>query len=210
MPTGDHVYRFVDFGVTAAHVESMVPGTTTIVSVVVSPLRYCDVRLSDGSADPEADIAAGMLDVGFVLLEVDPQLGAIQVPAQILPSKLGADAAVINFGASWVDVFSTDITTKGGSRLAAIGAPIFSCTLGGEYRLLIDGGSFSPGTVLVDPIALALESRKPYPVQSPVEIPATANYTTYTVKLQAQATILTGTVTPKKDSALSLFEYRGI
>jgi hypothetical protein len=121
---------------------------------------------------------------------------------QFQHSALTEDASAIS-PTAWTDVLVVEVDSFGDTRLDIVGTPILGCTIGGGYRLLIDGGGFS-SEILVDEISLELLSRKAYRTQAVVVLPG-GDEVTYTVKLQARATIL-GSVTPRAGSVLRVLE----
>lgn len=116
---------------------------------------------------------------------------------------LDADASAINT-TTWTTVLSRQVATDGDTFLEIEADMQAGVTLGGNMRLLINGGSFS-NEELATASFPALGGNSPGSLEAYVELSASAQI--YTVALQAQAITL-GSVTPRAGSAMDIAEKR--
>lgn len=122
--------------------------------------------------------------------------------------KLSADAAAITYVAQWVAVVSRQLSSRGATTLEVKGMLIgaVSALGGAAMRVLITGGSFT-NEELFDPIAMpVLSGNESVQCTTFVDLPETETMTTYTITMQAQATVIAGSVTPKKGTTLIVEE----
>jgi hypothetical protein len=197
-------YTYENQGVTAAYLAQQVPGTGTVSPAV--PARLQTITWDETYKD---DLDYAMASAGWVFAYEGVSPPALTI-AQIQPTFLAADASLILVASGWVDVLTKTITTIGGtsigSQITALGAPAIGV---GQARLVVDGGSYSNQVMGAAAYDIPLTSQGGVAFHIPTPIPDTSpNLTTYTFKLQMQATGILGTLTPRKGTGLTLLEYR--
>lgn len=174
-------------------------GEGEVVGNPVEPAQY--VLRDLGTESLLTDLDTEMKRGGFVRsddsLDVPPSL------LQIQRSMLSADASAINNAAGWVDVRSFSISSEG-STVLELDAPCqFGVLIGGQVRLIINGGSMSNVVLRARDLA-ALAGNTDGDIRTYVELPSGSQL--YTVSLQASASAL-GSVTPRAGCSLTAKEY---
>lgn len=191
-----HRYRLN--GPTDSYLEQFL-GVGAVIGGPVAPSAYALRELDSESLLTDLDFE--MARAGFV--RDDSSLELPISTLQVKRAKLSSDAAGIA-GASYATVLSVSLTTRGGTVLELRGSVVASVVLGGNTRIVIDGGAFSDQVVLScsHPIlSNAFGGGDTY-----ISIPATENATSYDIRVEC-ASVALGTLTPRAGSALIATEY---
>lgn len=191
-----HTFRFN--GPTEYMLEQPL-GPTIAEAGPATPVMYSVVDLGDGSL--LTDLIAEMAKAGWTY--VGQESRSVPSLLQAHRSKLTADASAINAAAGWADVLSVEVDSGGSSALEILGSLQAGVTLGGQLRVVIDGGSFSDAIIAMQDLQ-ALAGNAPGHLSTYVDLPSGDE--TYAVKLQASAAAL-GSVTPRAGSSLIVKEY---
>lgn len=197
-------YTYKAAGVTAAYLAQQIPGSGSVADAV--PAAFQTITWDETYKD-DLDFAMASKGYEYAYEGASPPAKAIM---QIVPSFLAADASSIAVASGWVDVKTATLTTLGGTsvgaQVTAVGAP----TLGvGQARLVVDGGQYSNavrGATAYD-IPVSAQGCAAFHIPTPIN-DTSPNETTYTFKLQMQATGALSAVVPRAGSGFTLVENR--
>lgn len=188
-----HVYQFVGPS------NSVVSGATGVLvsGGAIAPLIKREWTIANDENKPDLDSALAIF--GWV-----PSAAPLpMVELAHARVRLTSDGAAIPFAAGWVSVIDLPITTEfAGSTLRVIASMLGSVTLGGQMRIMIDGGGYD-NAALIDPISLPVLTTVGVAWCGSVDAPTVA---TYTIRLQASGTIALSSVTPQAGCSLEIDE----
>ena len=198
------IHTFQRRGVTDDYLSSQVPeGATTYP---VRPPSYQEVEPTNEAYLEDLKYAMKGEGWDYYGAGSAPQARAIK---QIANASLASDGDSISVNLGWQDIgLEVEITTKGATAILVVSSVLAGIAIGGQTRVLIDGGSFS--NAIVGPDAAdypVLSGRATAPFTTVLAIPSTASETTYTIRCQVQAVGLFSIATPRKGSTLVVSEY---
>jgi len=206
MPT----YRYKTIGVTQSQIQNILSVGTTVSVSSTMPESFQDVTIND--SNELSNLTDYMSSVGYSFSESSPEVSAAKSILQIQSNRLTSNLATINVGAGFVDVLSLDIKSKGNSAFGIVASLSATVLVGGSIRITINGGTFSNQVLMGQALPVLGGGGASFTV--PLIIPSSTSYTTYTVKLQAQAIGLLASVSvdaatnPGSSGAtLVVFEY---
>lgn len=197
-------YTYKRLGVTTSSLSQEVPGTGSAGALV--PTGYQTITWDETYKD---DLDAAMVTKGFEYAyegEAPPAKSVMQ----IVPKFLAADASSIPVANGWTDVLSETLTTLGDTSVGAQVTAVASPSVGvGQARLLVSGGAYSNtvrGATAYD-IPISAQGCAAFHVPTPIA-DTSPDATTYTFKLQMQATGILGSVVPRAGTGFTLVENR--
>jgi hypothetical protein len=202
---GTHTFR--QQGVTDQYLGNQVPAAFKCTAGQAVPIVFQPVTIDDEDGLP--DLIGAMESAGWTYdHEGDPTVA--KTIAQIVPNALVSDASSIPVASGWVDVLSSTLTTLGNSsvgvQVSAVGNPSVGV---GQARVIVNGGDFTDMVVGATAYDIPTSSQGVASFNAPRTIPDTSpTPTTYTFKLQMQATGGGGAVVPRAGTVMSLIEYR--
>jgi hypothetical protein len=202
---GIHTYRMQ--GVSDEYLATQIASPTTAEVSEALPIIYQSVDLSDDASLD--DLTAGMNWQGWVYaFPGTPPLA--KTILQMISEGLSSDASQIGVGDGWVDVVTCDLTTFGGSSVGVQATAVGSVGVGpGQARVKVDGGAFSDLVIGATYYELGVLTRATVSFHFPRPLADTSpSQTTYTFKLQMQATGVLGTVTPRVGTFMTLVEAK--
>jgi hypothetical protein len=198
-----HVYRFQLLGIVAAQIIAMV-GPPDAVGAIC-PAAFQDITIDDSRLP---DLLAFMAEAGYSLVATDPTAAATKTILRSAANVLPGDGAAILTAANWQDIgVSISLTTEGGTSLGLQVTGIANSSANeGQMRVVANGGVYS--NTVVGPTAFSFAALQFAAASGhvPLALPSGPT-TTYSFKLQMQATALISSITPRKGCALSAFEY---
>ncbi len=202
---GTHTYRQI--GVSADYLATQISSAYTATPQQAVPITYQSIDLSDDVALD--DLTAAMNYVGWEYDHAGVAVVAKTI-AQIIPSALVSDASSIPVASGWVDVLTGSISTPGGSSVGVQVTAVANPSVGvAQVRVIVNGGSFSNTVIGATAYDIPISSQATIGFNAPTSIPDTSpTNTTYTFKLQMQATGVLGSVVPRAGTVMSLIEYR--
>lgn len=198
------VYRYKRRGVTADQFDNVV-GTTPTAVGLLSPSAFQDLTYD---ADFHTGAVAEMAAMGWEFVVEAPPAGTPLMVAQTSLATLASNSSSIPVASGWTDVsgLSVSLTTIGGTKMRVrVEAAPASIAIGGAFRALINGGSFS--NQVVQTLDFKLSLGQPRMFNAEVTIPSTSG-TTYTVRVQAQGVgVLSSVSLEAIVSSLAVTEY---
>lgn len=197
-------YTYKRLGVTTASLSQEVPGSGSAGALV--PTGYQTITW-DESYKSDLDFAMAAQGFEYAYEGTSPPAKSIM---QIVPKFLAADASSIPVAAGWTDVLTETLTTLGGTSVGAQVTAVASPSVGvGQARLLVSGGAYSNtvrGAAAYD-IPITSQGIAAFHVPTPIA-DTSPNETTYTFKLQMQASGILGTIVPRAGTGFTLVENR--
>ena len=197
-------YTYKRIGVTNEFLTS-VPGTGGPAGLLV-PTGFQTIPWDENY---KADLDWSMLTQGFIYAYegIAPPAKSVM---QIVTKFLAADASSIPVANGWTDVLTETLTTLGGTSVGAQVTAVASPSVGvGQARLLVSGGAYSNtvrGATAYD-IPISGQGCVAFHVPTPIA-DTSPDATTYTFKLQMQATGILGSVVPRAGTGFTLVENR--
>lgn len=197
-------YTYKWSGVTSTYLGQQVPGEGSVASSV--PIVLQTITWDETYKE---DLDAAMDSKGWIYV-YEGTAPAAKAVMQIVPAFLLADASSIAVASGWADVLSANLTTLGGTSVGAQVSAVGNPDVGvGQARLLVNGGAYSNsvrGATAYD-IPISAQGIAAFHVPTPIA-DTSPNATTYTFKLQMQATGALATIVPRAGTGFTLVEYK--
>lgn len=196
-------YTYQRKGVSLATLEQHVPGTGSVSDLV--PAAFQTITW-DETYKADLDWAMSQQGMIYAYEGIAPPAKSVM---QIVPSFLAVDASAIAVAVGWTDVLSATLTTLGGTSAGAQITAVANPSVGvGQARLIVNGGAYSNEVRGATAYDIPLSAQGCAAFHVPTSLAASPNETTYTFKLQMQATGILGSVVPRAGTTFTLVEYR--
>lgn len=197
-------YTYQRTGVDLATLQQQVPGDGSASALV--PTAFQTITWDETYKD-DLDWAMGQQGMLYAYEGSAPPAKSVM---QIVPKFLAADASSILVASGWTDVLSDTLTTLGGTSVGAQVTAVGDPSVGvGQVRLVVSGGAYSNtvrGATAYD-IPISAQGCVAFHVATPIAYTSPTE-TTYTFKLQMQATGILGSIVPRAGTGFTLVENR--